>query len=166
MSFTKSPRLCSQRKNTSRFPPTPKCSTACCSTGFTFPPKTAGRTSVGASINSLPSKRRRIPCSAAPTAGQNSTGRRRRKAAAGSVPAKTAARCLPQHETASNTVPMIAGMQHKSRGRAHERKPCERLRTRKKRKQHKKRRRRRLAPDRAGRRFCAEMEVSCVFLKL
>ena len=29
----------------------------------------------------------------------------------------------------------------------------------------KKRRRRRLAPDRAGRRFCAEMEVSCVFLK-
>ena len=49
MSFTKSPRLCSQRKNTSRFPPTPKCSTACCSTGCTFPPKTAGRTSVGAS---------------------------------------------------------------------------------------------------------------------
>ena len=70
MSFTKPPRLCSQRKNTSRFPPTPKCSTACCSTGFTFPPKTAGRTSVGASINSLPSKRRRIPCSAAPTAGR------------------------------------------------------------------------------------------------
>ena len=48
MSFTKSPRLCSQRKNTSRFPPTPKCSTACFSTGCTFPPKTAGSTSVGA----------------------------------------------------------------------------------------------------------------------
>lgn len=45
-------------------------------------------------------------------------------------------------------------------------KPCEKLRTRKKRKQHKKRRRRRLAPDWAGRRFCAEMEVTCVFLKL
>ena len=59
----------------------------------------------------------------------------------------------------------IVGMQHRSSGRAHGRKPCEKLRTRKKRKQHKKRRRRRLAPDRAGRRFCAEMEVSCVFLK-
>lgn len=39
MSFTKSPRLCSQRKNTSRFPPMPKCSMVCSSTGCTFSAK-------------------------------------------------------------------------------------------------------------------------------
>ena len=41
-------------------------------------------------------KRQRTPCSAAPTAVRNSTVRRRQRAAAGRVPAKTAARSLSQ----------------------------------------------------------------------
>lgn len=78
-------------------------------------------------------------CSAMRIAEQSITGRKRQRNEAVRSPASTVARFLLRHETALNTALMIAGMRHRSSGRANGRKHCgkqstnrHRLRTNKK----------------------------------